>query len=160
METPTPRPKPAPPKPRILPQDAGKNSEEIGRFREKINRPRPIEKKDSEQSNAIRHIDNMKSDSELPPLNLKSPNSDQVISVKDPEKAQALVKKGWTITTEKKTPYVRTEHLLDRPLRNNADLQALRDQLSVDEKPLKYKNNNVKKRSSKKRIYLKNKEKN
>lgn len=65
---------------------------------------------------------------ELPPINLKSPDGTRVLSVTDPAKAQSMVKKGWAITDDKKTPYVPAEHLTNKPFQEGlADLKRQMD---------------------------------
>lgn len=62
---------------------------------------------------------------EFPGINMKSPDGTRVITVKDVKKAEDLTAKGWTLTTEKKTPYILPERMSARPFQDNPALQAL-----------------------------------
>lgn len=105
METPTPRPKPQPPK--TLPNSKSRN---VGKKSSYINT------NDVDPNN-------------LPPINMKSPDGTRVITIKNAEKGQELAKKGWTITTDPKTPYERTDRMTDRPLQNNPDLKEMLEKM-------------------------------
>lgn len=142
METPAPRPKPAPPK---VIEKATLKSVSLVHEEDLVT----AEKK----SEYINEKDVEKTD--LPPINMKSPDGKRVITVKDVEKGKILIKKGWTVTTDPKTPYERTEHLTNRPFQNNPDLKKLIEQMGTEEKPLRYKNN-APKRNRVVRIRLKN----
>lgn len=69
-------------------------------------------------------------DLELPPINLKSPDGQRVLEVRDPEKAESMAKKGWKITDDKKTPYVPQPHLTNRPLAGDPSLQEMLKSMS------------------------------
>lgn len=142
----TPRPKPAPPKNREGFRATWVIVDELSQV-------------DVDKMNTERLIDIHQDNVEFPPLNFKSPDGTRVISVKDPEKAKSLVKNGWTLTNEAKTPYVRPEHLSDRPLAHHEGLQNLIAQMGTKEKPLRYKNT-AHNRANKKRISLNKKENN
>lgn len=86
---------------------------------------------EQEQGQFDKHIDEFVFSSgqtvarDLPPINLKSPDGLRVVEVRDPEKAKSMTSKGWTLTQDKKTPYVPQPHLTNRPFQNE-DLAALR----------------------------------
>lgn len=68
---------------------------------------------------------------DLPPINFKSPDGKRVVEVRDPVKAKSMTSKGWTVTIDKKTPFVPAEHLTEKPLRDNPELLKLKQSMDT-----------------------------
>ena len=125
MESTTPRPIPAPPKNRVAEQP------EISALRNKISKK--DDAKGYRETFAVIdevYVFNSGQAESMPPINLKSPDGKRVIEVRAVEKAKSMAAKGWTITNEKKTPFVPPEHLTNQPFREGlADLKRQMDKI-------------------------------